>query len=82
MVEVGGLSLLIRQGGSGRPVLVLHGHPPTSATRHRVAPLLVEQRQTVICADLSGYGRSENQNRPLTTRLTPSGPAPVTFCAA
>ena len=43
----------------GRPVvLLLHGHPRTSATWHRVAPLLVEAGLSVVCADLPGYGRS------------------------
>ena len=36
----------------------LHGHPRTSATWHRVAPLLVAAGLSVVCADLPGYGRS------------------------
>ena len=35
-------SLRVRHGGSGPPVLLLHGHPRTHATWHRVAPLLAE----------------------------------------
>ena len=43
----------------GRPVvLLLHGHPRTSATWHRVAPRLVAAGLSVVCADLPGYGRS------------------------
>jgi haloacetate dehalogenase len=43
----------------GQPVvLLLHGHPRTSATWHRVAPRLVEAGLSVVCADLPGYGRS------------------------
>jgi haloacetate dehalogenase len=43
----------------GRPVvLLLHGHPRTSATWYRVAPLLVAAGLSVVCADLPGYGRS------------------------
>lgn len=57
-VDAGGLSLLVRHSGSGPVVLLLHGHPRTSATWHRVAPLLIEQGLSVICADLPGYGRS------------------------
>lgn len=58
MVDAGRLKLFVRHGGDGPPVLLLHGHPRTSATWHRVAPRLVEQGFTVVCADLPGYGRS------------------------
>lgn len=59
MVEAAGLRLLVRQGGTGPVALLLHGHPRTSATWHRVAPQLVERGYTVVCIDLPGYGRSE-----------------------
>jgi haloacetate dehalogenase len=58
MTERGDLPLFVRCGGSGPAVLLLHGHPRTSATWHRVAPQLVERGFTVVCADLPGYGRS------------------------
>jgi haloacetate dehalogenase len=58
LVRVEGASIFTRYGGQGPPVLLLHGHPRTSATWHRVAPLLVERGFTVICPDLRGYGRS------------------------
>ena len=57
-VDAGGLDLFVRRGGSGPVVLLLHGHPRTSATWHRVAPRLVERGFTVVCPDLPGYGRS------------------------
>lgn len=50
-------SLRVRHGGNGPPVLLLHGHPRTHATWHRVAPLLA-QHHTVVCPDLRGFGRS------------------------
>lgn len=53
-----GLELFVRHGGTGPAILLLHGHPRTSATWHRVAPLLVARGCTVVCADLPGYGRS------------------------
>jgi len=59
MTEAAGLRLLTRQGGAGPVVLLLHGHPRTSATWHRVAPQLVERGHTVVCVDLPGYGRSD-----------------------
>ena len=44
-------------GGSGPPLLLLHGHPQTRAIWHRVAPALAE-RHTLVVADLRGYGDS------------------------
>ncbi|WP_414719516.1 alpha/beta fold hydrolase [Streptomyces sp.] len=57
-VDVGEASVFVRFGGEGPPVVLLHGHPRTSATWHRVAPRLVEAGRTVVCPDLRGYGRS------------------------
>jgi haloacetate dehalogenase len=57
-VDVGEASIFVRHGGNGPPVLLLHGHPRTSATWHRVAPRLVDRGFTVVCPDLRGYGRS------------------------
>ncbi|MEH0828788.1 MULTISPECIES: alpha/beta fold hydrolase [unclassified Micromonospora] len=56
-LDVGPVRLRVRHGGSGPPVVLLHGHPRTHATWHRVAPLLAD-RFTVICPDLRGYGGS------------------------
>ncbi|MGO4595878.1 alpha/beta fold hydrolase [Leifsonia sp. 2TAF2] len=57
-VDVGEASIHVRHGGDGPPLVLLHGHPRTGATWHRVAPLLVERGFTVIVPDLRGYGRS------------------------
>ena len=57
-IDVGDASICVRHGGDGPPVVLLHGHPRTSATWHRVAPLLVRRGFTVVCPDLRGYGRS------------------------
>jgi haloacetate dehalogenase len=45
------------RGGSGPPVLLLHGYPQTHAMWHLVAPRLAEDF-TVVAADLRGYGDS------------------------
>jgi haloacetate dehalogenase len=45
------------RGGTGPPLLLLHGYPQTHVTWHRVAPVLAE-RFTVVCPDLRGYGDS------------------------
>ncbi|QES45397.1 alpha/beta hydrolase [Streptomyces venezuelae] len=57
--EGDGVRLRVRHGGAGPAVLLLHGHPRTHATWHRVAPLLVAAGYTVVCPDLRGYGGSE-----------------------
>jgi haloacetate dehalogenase len=58
-VDVGdGITLRVRTGGSGPPVVLLHGHPRTHTTWHRVAPLLVAAGYAVVCPDLRGYGQS------------------------
>src|ERR1700755_2723826 len=58
-VDVGDVVLRVRhRAGPGTPVLLLHGHPRTSATWHRVAPLVAEAGHPVVCPDLRGYGRS------------------------
>ncbi|MFF4191003.1 alpha/beta fold hydrolase [Nonomuraea sp. NPDC001831] len=63
MIDVGETELFVRYGGTGTPLLLLHGHPRTHATWHRVAPLLAPHH-TVVCPDLRGYGRS---GKPPTT---------------
>jgi len=57
MIELPEATLRVRHGGSGSPVLLLHGHPRTHATWHRVAPLLAKTH-TVVCPDLRGFGQS------------------------
>jgi haloacetate dehalogenase len=44
-------------GGSGPPLLLLHGHPQTHTIWHQVAPVLAQQF-TVVAPDLRGYGDS------------------------
>ena len=39
-IDVGEVTLRVRYGGSGPPIVLLHGHPRTHVTWHRVAPAL------------------------------------------
>jgi len=52
------VDLRVRHAGQGPPVLLIHGHPRTGATWHRVAPRLVEHGFTAVCPDMRGYGQS------------------------
>src|SRR5215831_13072971 len=56
-IDTGETAIRVRQGGSGPPLLLLHGNPQTSAMWHKVAPRLAE-RFTVVATDLRGYGDS------------------------
>jgi haloacetate dehalogenase len=75
-VDVGeGIVLGVRVGGSGPPVVLLHGHPRTHTTWHRVAPQLVAAGHTVVCPDLRGYGQSSKpptdaEHRPYSKRAS------------
>lgn len=56
-IAVNSVELRVRHGGFGPPILLLHGHPRTHTTWHKVAPILA-QDFTVVCPDLRGYGES------------------------
>lgn len=51
------IEINLRVGGSGPPLLLLHGYPQTHAMWHKIAPALAE-KYTVVAPDLRGYGDS------------------------
>jgi haloacetate dehalogenase len=53
----GPIEIACQIGGSGPPLLLLHGFPQTKAIWHHVGPALASDF-TVIAADLRGYGES------------------------
>ena len=56
-LDVDGVTIRVSHGGSGEPLLLLHGYPQTRHMWHRVAPALARHHH-VVCADLRGYGDS------------------------
>lgn len=56
-IETSGASIHLRVGGSGPPLLLLHGYPQTHVMWHRVAGQLARDF-TVVVPDLRGYGDS------------------------
>lgn len=57
VVEARRTHLHCRIGGSGPPLLLLHGYPQSHVIWHKVAPALAD-RFTLIMPDLPGYGQS------------------------
>ncbi|MFI5806816.1 alpha/beta fold hydrolase [Streptomyces sp. NPDC051561] len=53
-----GVELAAAAGGSGSPVVLLHGFPQTHLMWRHVAERLADEH-TVICPDLRGYGASD-----------------------
>lgn len=57
-IEVNGIKLRVATGGSGMPLVLLHGFPETHVAWRYVAPELLKN-YTVVCPDLRGYGQSD-----------------------
>jgi haloacetate dehalogenase len=56
-IPANGVAIHGVRGGSGAPLLLLHGYPQTHVIWHKIAPRLAEHF-TVIATDLRGYGDS------------------------
>ncbi len=56
-IQLDDVTVRVRYGGAGSPVVLLHGHPRTHTTWHDVAPRLAAHH-SVVTPDLRGYGRS------------------------
>ena len=62
-IVANGVGINLRYGGSGPPLLLLHGYPQTHVMWHKVAPSLAE-RYTVVVPDMRGYGDSDKPPAP------------------
>ena len=72
--QVNGVKINARVGGSGEPLLLLHGYPQTHLLWHKIADKLAEYF-TVVASDLRGYGDSSkppttNDHAPYSKRET------------
>ena len=56
-IKTSGAEIALVQGGSGPPLLLIHGFPQTHAIWHKVAPQLAKHF-TLVIPDLRGYGAS------------------------
>jgi haloacetate dehalogenase len=56
-IETSGATINVLRGGSGPPLLLVHGYPQTHVEWHRIASRLA-QKHTVVMTDLRGYGDS------------------------
>ena len=56
-MKTSGATIRVRHGGSGPPLLLLHGNPENHVCWHKVASRLA-QRYHVVLGDLRGYGDS------------------------
>jgi haloacetate dehalogenase len=57
-IKTSGARIVAVKGGSGPPLLLMHGNPFTHLNWHKVAPALA-RKFTVVLTDLRGYGDSE-----------------------
>jgi haloacetate dehalogenase len=56
-IDVNGVTIHLRHGGSGPPLLLLHGFPQTHVIWHEIADELA-RHYTLVMPDLRGYGDS------------------------
>ncbi|HET7803630.1 MAG TPA: alpha/beta hydrolase [Pseudolabrys sp.] len=57
-IKTKGARIVTVIGGSGPPLLLMHGNPFNHLSWHKIAPALAREF-TVVCTDLRGYGDSE-----------------------
>ncbi len=58
VVSANGIRINAWLGGTGAPVVMLHGYPQTGQMWRKVAPRLLDEF-AIVCPDLRGYGDSD-----------------------
>jgi len=72
-IKTSGARIVAVTGGSGPPLLLMHGNPFNHLSWRKLAPGLA-RHFTVVCTDLRGYGDSEKPRTATTTPAIPSAP--------
>ena len=70
LIEANGLQFHVREGGSGRPVILLHGFPDTGDLWRNQVPSLVKSGFRTIVPDMRGRGRSSKPEAVSDYRLS------------
>ena len=55
-IQTNGAIIRTLSKGNGQPLLLIHGHPGTHVTWHKVAPVLVDAGYRIVLSNLRGYG--------------------------
>ena len=71
-IAADGVTLAVRDEGQGRPVILLHGFPDSSAVWRKQVPALVHAGFRTIAPDLRGFGESDKPAEVDAYRLTNS----------
>jgi pimeloyl-ACP methyl ester carboxylesterase len=58
-LDVGDLTLAVREAGDGEPVVLLHGFPELSYSWRHQLPALADAGYRAVAPDLRGYGESD-----------------------
>jgi hypothetical protein len=77
-MRTSGAVIRLRHGGSGPPLLLLHGNPQNHVCWYKIAARLA-QRYHVVLPDLRGYGDSSLPEAGPKNITTVSAPSPRTW---